>query len=71
MATRWRHGLPPQDDRVYEVKQRLRNAGGQWQTVQWKQNVRWNNGLLYRISQLDGKPRAVLLTNRWRISNGN
>lgn len=65
MADKWRRGEPPKDERSYEVKQRYRFAG-HWHTAQWQDRVFWNGEIFVRISQLDGKPRGVVLINRWR-----
>lgn len=65
---RWHKGLPPRDDREYEVKQRMKNAGGQWITVQWAERAFWVGSLLRRRSQMHGGLVAVLLTNRWRLA---
>lgn len=64
----WKKGKPPQDERIYEVKQRYRNAGGHLVTGEWAERAFWHNGHLVRRSQFHGKLVNVIGTNRWRVA---
>lgn len=65
----WKHGLPPQDNRIYHVRQISSTAGGHRWIVQSVENAFWDNGRLVRRSQFHGGLVPVILTNRWKVAS--
>jgi hypothetical protein len=66
MNARWRYGIPPKDGKEYEMKRRVKNAGGQWTTCQWATPGWWDGKTFVERNQFIGGTRVVLDPNRWR-----
>lgn len=63
----WKRSFPPKDGKPYEMKRRMRNAGGQFITVAWAESGRWNGQSYVRRSQIHGSEVALIPEpNRWR-----
>jgi hypothetical protein len=67
MNDRWRYGTPPKDGDKYEMKFRVKNAGGQWTTALWGERAWWDGKTFVECNQFAGGTRALVPTpNRWR-----
>lgn len=68
----WKQGTPPKDGKQVEMKQRVRNAGGQWTTCQWARPGWWDGRTFVERNQFTGGTRAVVpAPNRWRVPYGD
>lgn len=66
-TTGWMPGLPPKDDRTYEVRQRCLGAGGKPWVAQDAPAAFWDGGRLCRRSAFHGGLVHLVLMNEWRL----
>jgi len=67
MSARWRSGTPPEDGQKYDMRFRVKNAGGQWTTC-WLATPGWWNGRAFvERNQITGGTRVIIpAPNQWR-----